>query len=182
MNWNAVAAIAQVIASVGLFLSIIYLAVQVRQGTVLARITAEQAAVTTFRDVILPIAKDKELDRIWRIGLSDFSQLDPDDQSRFFHIAFQALKGAEAVHSSYLDRVMDEDTWQGWKTMFTYYLSAPGLRSYWSIRRGVFAGRFNEFVETVPAPRSDIPVAGLHAPYGTHVATKPSGAFRDEAG
>lgn len=167
MNWNAVAAIAQVVASVGLLFSIIYLAVQVRQGTVLARITAEQAAVTTFRGVILPIAQDKDLDRIWRVGLSDFSQLEPDEQSRFFHVAFQALKGAEAVHSSYLDKVMDDDTWQGWKAMFTHYLSAPGLRSYWSVRRDVFSARFNQFVESVPAPRSDIPIAGLHAPYGT---------------
>lgn len=168
MNWEAIAALAQVIASAGLFLSVIYLALQVRQGTAMARITAAHAATATFRDVILPIAQDAELDRIWRTGLADFTVLSTDDQSRFFHLAFQAIKGAEAVHSSYLDKVMDEDTWLGWHHIFVQYLSAPGLRSYWEVRREAFSQRFNRVVEALPAARSEGPLAGIHTTYVVH--------------
>jgi hypothetical protein len=169
MNWEAIAALSQLIGSIGLFLSIIYLALQVRQGTAMARVTAAQAATATFRDVILPIAQDPELDRIWRTGLADFRNLSPDDQSRFFHLAFQAIKGAEAVYSSYTDKVMDAATWKGWNHIFVQYLTAPGLRAYWELRRDAFSEPFNRVVDSLPAPTPTGRVAGIHAPKSSGV-------------
>ena len=134
MNWDAITAVAQLAATVGLFISIAYLALQVRQSTMLTRITAEQAAVNTFREVTQPVAIDPVLGRVWQTGLGDMNELSPEDRARFFHVAFYALKGAESVHSSYVNGIMDADTWSGWHGLFAQHLTSPGIRQYWALR------------------------------------------------
>lgn len=157
------AAIAQLLGTIGLFITIGYLALQVRQSTKLARVAAEQAAVRSFTDLIKPMALDAELDRLYRTGLEDPSALSPDERARFFHIAFQALKGFEAVHSSYRDGVMDEDTWRGWHNLATHYLTTPGVLVYWSRRSDVFSPSFQTFMNSLPRVTHD-EIAHLHAP------------------
>lgn len=43
MNWNAVGAIAEVLGAVGVIVSLLYLAIQVRQGTKVAKAATRQA-------------------------------------------------------------------------------------------------------------------------------------------
>jgi hypothetical protein len=160
MNWEAVSAVAQLIATLGLFASLIYATAQLRQSTRLARITAEGTAAAAFRDAILPIATDTDLARIWQQGLTDPRSLEPVDGLRFYILAFQALKGAEAVHSSYVGKVMDEDTWTGWNTVFTMHIRMAGLRHYWHDRQDMFAPTFREYVAAVHAMQIPPTVVG----------------------
>jgi len=161
MNWDALSAVAQLIATVGLFVSVAYAGIQLRHSTRLARITAEGAAAAAFRDVILPIAMDAELARIWQAGLASPDALSVDDRVRFYYLSFQALKGAEAVHSSFQDGVMDQDTWTGWNNVFERHLTTPGLRRYWKDRSEMFAPSFQKYVRALPEERVGTTVANL---------------------
>ena len=93
MNWDAISAISQLIGSLAVVLSVLYLAVQVHQGTRVARLATQDAAATALRDVTKPFMENAELERIWRVGLEDISALSVEERARFFHAALPMVEG-----------------------------------------------------------------------------------------
>src|SRR3954463_5235446 len=122
MNWDEVSAIAQMIGSIAVVLSVLYLAIQVHQSTRIAKLAAQDAAATALREVTKPFAENAELARIWRIGLENLDALSAEDQSRFFHSTYQFLKAFETIHFHHVSGLMDEQVWQGWCGLLRHYI------------------------------------------------------------
>ena len=81
MNWDAVGAIAELAGAMGVILSLVYLAVQIRQNTGqmerterAARGTAYQDLLTNLQSYLSPVAADAGLAEILRRGLIDCEQ------------------------------------------------------------------------------------------------------------
>jgi hypothetical protein len=161
MNWEAINATAQLVSSIGVVASLVYLAVQVRHSTRVTRLAAQDAATTALREVTKPFAENPEVGRIWRIGLEDFAALLPDEKSRFYHVAFQFLKAMETIHFHYIYGLMDEGIWRGWCNLYSHYLSSPGLEAYWNLRHNLFSDEFQEFVAGLEKPKERLTVANL---------------------
>jgi hypothetical protein len=149
MNWEAINAGSQLISSMAVVLSVLYLGIQVRRSTRIAKLAAQDAAATALRDVTKPFMENAELSRIWRRGLEDLESLSAEDQARFFHAAHQFLKAIETIHFHYIYGLMDEQLWQGWRDLAWHYVATPGLAYYLRRRPGVFSERFRKFVETL---------------------------------
>ncbi|HZE58277.1 MAG TPA: hypothetical protein VE031_10525, partial [Chthoniobacterales bacterium] len=69
MNWDAISAVSQLVGSIAVVVSVLYLAVQLRSSTRVARVAAMDAAAAALRDVTKPFMENAELARIWRTGL-----------------------------------------------------------------------------------------------------------------
>lgn len=147
MNWAAIDAISQLISSIAVVVSVLYLAVQLRSSTRVARVAAMDAAAAALRDVTKPFMENAELARIWRIGLEDLKALSPDDQARFFHAAHQFLKALETIHYHYVYGLLDPQLWEGWRDLLQHYVATPGINHYLSRRGSVFSERFCKFIE-----------------------------------
>ena len=113
MNWDAISAISQLIGSLAVVLSVLYLAVQVHQSTRVAKLAMQDAAATALRDVTKPLMENAELERIWRVGLEDIGALSIEERARFFHAAYQFLKAFETIHFHHVYGMMDKDLLRG---------------------------------------------------------------------
>src|SRR6266496_2874440 len=131
MNWDAISAISQLIGSIAVVLSVLYLAVQVHRGTRVAKLATQDAAATAMRDVTKPFMENADLERIWRIGLEDLSALSVEERTRFFHAAYQFLKAFETIHFHHVYGMMDRDLFEGWHGLLRHYVFAPGMAQYW---------------------------------------------------
>src|SRR4051794_30265548 len=107
MKWDAVNAMAQLISSIGVVVSLWYLAIQVHRGNRIAKLSAQDAATTALRDVTRPFTENAEVSHLWRKGLEDLDALSPDEKARFFHAAFQFLKAMETIHFHYVYGLME---------------------------------------------------------------------------
>jgi len=152
MNWDAVAAIAQLVSSVAVVLSVLYLGIQVHRSTRVAMLATQDAAATAMRDVTKPFMENAELERIWRVGLEDLSALSVEDRARFFHATYQFLKAFETIHFHYVYGLMDRQLWEGWHGLLRHYVAAPGIAHYWKLRPEVFSERFRKFVNALEPP------------------------------
>ena len=161
MNWEAVNAIAQLVSSLGVVASVVYLAVQIRHNTRVTRLSSQDAATSALREVTKPFAENAELGRIWRVGLEDLNALTPDEKGRFFHSAFQFLKAMETIHFHYIYGLMEEVIWRGWCNLYAHYLSSPGLDAYWRVRHDLFSEQFQDFVAALEKPKQRLTVANL---------------------
>ena len=161
MNWEAINAVAQLVSSIGVIISLLYLAVQVHRSTRISRLAAQDAASTALREVTRPFAENAEVGTIWRKGLEDLSTLSPDEKARFFHVAFQFLKAMETIHFHYIYGLMEEQVWRGWRNLYRHYLDAPGLNHYWKVRHYLFSERFQDFVAGLEPPAQRLTVGNL---------------------
>lgn len=153
MNWDAINAVSQLISSIAVVVSVLYLAIQLRSSTRVARVAAMDAAAAALRDVTKPLMENAELARLWRIGLENLDALSPDDRARFFHAAHQFLKALETIHYHYVYGLLDPQLWAGWRELLHHYIATPGLNFYISRRSAVFSERFQKFLaglEPVP--------------------------------
>jgi hypothetical protein len=160
-NWDAVSAISQMIGSVAVVFSVLYLAIQVHRSTRVAKLAAQDAAATSLREVTKPFAENADLARIWRIGLEDLQSLPAEEQARFFHSCYQFLKAFETIHFHHIHGVMDEQIWLGWCGLLRHYIASPGMEHYWKLRRDLFSARFQEFIRTLDRPADRRTVANL---------------------
>jgi len=161
MNWEAINAIAQLVSSVGVVVSLLYLAVQVYRSTRIARLAAQDAATTALREVTRPFAENPEVGRLWSKGLENLETLTPEEKARFFHVAFQFLKAMETIHFHFIYGLMEEQIWRGWRNLYLHYLASPGLLYYWQLRHDVFSERFQEFVASLEQPEKRRTVGNL---------------------
>jgi len=151
-DWEAISAISQMIGSVAVVFSVLYLAVQVHRSTTVAKLAAQDAAATSLREVTKPFAENAELARIWSVGLENLPALSPEEQGRFFHCVYQFLKAFETIHFHHIHGVMDAQIWQGWCGLLQHYIAAPGIEHYWKLRHDLFSRRFQQFVNTLGRP------------------------------
>jgi hypothetical protein len=172
MNWEAINAIAQAIGAFGVVASLWYLAVQVHRSTRVAKIAAQDSAATALREVTKPYMENAELARIWQIGLENLSALTAEEQSRFFHAAYQFLKAFETIHTHYAYGLLDLELWEGWRELLRHYIVAPGMAHYWELRRNLFSERFQKFVASLDRPMKRFTVGTLLDGHGSATPAK----------
>lgn len=146
MNWEAITALSQLVGSIAVVVSVLYLAIQLRSSTRVARVAAQDAAASALRDFTKPLMENAELGRLWRAGLENLDGLSPDDQARFFHAAHQFLKALETIHFHYAYGLLDAQLWSGWRELLRHYVVSPGIAYYLERRSDVFSQRFQKFL------------------------------------
>lgn len=90
MNWEAIGAVGEILGAAGVIITLVYLAVQVRQNSVLLersvdanRLAADDAITRGFdqwRDLLI---RDQDLASLYLRGMDEPHTLDPADQLRF---------------------------------------------------------------------------------------------------
>jgi len=150
MNWQAIGAVGELIGGLGVIVTLLYLAVQVRHYTAEMRSAASESVAENLREWLLPMIRDPEVSRIFREGAEGWEHFGPDEKARFFHIAFVWLKTIEAAHYQLIRGRLDPNVWKGWEAVVTSYLLGPGIQAYWCRRREGFSPLFQAYVESLP--------------------------------
>src|SRR5712691_9293384 len=152
MSWEAINAVSQLVSSIAVVLSVLYLGIQVHRSPRVAKLATQDSAATALRDVTKPLMENAELERIWRLGLEDLNALSVEERARFFHAAYQFLKAFETIHFHFVYGLMDKQIWEGWHGLLRHYVAAPGIAHYWKLRPEVFSKRFRNFVNSLEPP------------------------------
>jgi hypothetical protein len=146
MNWEAFGAIAEAVGAVGVILTLIYLAVQIRQNTASVRAATLQglkADSVAFSENLL---RDADLVRIWSLGLNGIDSLQDLDRTRFHLIVLSFLRRFENIHQL-SDRGLTDEEWHGFRESFFGVMSRNGIREWWSINAYRFNPAFRDFIE-----------------------------------
>ena len=84
MNWDVVAAIAELVGALGVLLTLGYLAIQIRDNTRSLEAASLQSVLDGPRDrYFLPMAQDREMADLFARGLNGLEHLRPDERRRF---------------------------------------------------------------------------------------------------
>ena len=132
------------IAAIGVIISLVYLALQVRHSTNMARVEAHQAFTQSFFATIGELAKDEALHRIYRRGMWEGEALDEYEKDRLGMVLYQMFVAYSSVHqAAKIDPELVELSQSGWSVL----LASPFAREWWKRHRVNFAGSFREMID-----------------------------------
>jgi hypothetical protein len=163
MDWQALAALAQVAAVVAVIPSLIYLAVQVRTGAKVFRTDYRDAAFRSLMDWNYHLVADPDLAWMFHRGCRDFESLNEKERSRMLHLFYSFFKVMENQHLHFLEGVLDAEVWNRSRATLAQYAVLPGARYYIGMRQQSFHPRFRDLLNEMrdsELKASDVVAAG----------------------
>ena len=82
MHWDAIVAISQLVAAVGITLSLVFVGLQVRQNTAALQLNEHNSTMTQWSVIRMAIARDRDLAELMTAGLHGERALDAANQLR----------------------------------------------------------------------------------------------------
>lgn len=146
MNWDAIGAIAETTAALGVIISLIYVGKQIRQNSKIVVSNAAKEVADTSREWFTYLIQDPGLGRIFYVGAEDPNALTEDEFVQFTTLMFTYFKHIESIHYQFENGLLTKDLWLGWDHQSRQYLDAPGVRMYWEKRRESFSKSFQHYV------------------------------------
>lgn len=147
MDWSAVSAIAGVFAAVFVGITVVYLALQIKASAQATHSQTYHLATSALAEFSGFLGRDKELARIFRIGMADHTALTPDELTQFSYLGISLFRRFENVYFQYQSGMIDEDFWVGHRDNILWYFHRPGMKAWWTERRFSFSKRFQKFLD-----------------------------------
>ena len=146
MNWNAIAALAQVLAAIGVIVSVVYLALQVRRNTQQARLNTESLGVTHEMggaamsvNIGLAIAGDADLAGILQRADTREDPLTPVEWVRFNALLYAAVAGFQAGFYNYRRDSPMRRHGRATNATWSRCWGSAAARTWWARERGRFS-------------------------------------------
>lgn len=156
MNWNTIAAIAELAGAVGVILSLLYVALQVRQNTRAQRLHAIQVASDNSARLGELLAKDAELSELFWQGLRHPEALDLASRRRFLSLLNAFFRREAAAFYLHQEAVMSEEIWQARVEALRTTLNQPGTHLFLEAAGATLPRQFREFMLEVVAQESSL--------------------------
>ena len=160
LTLDALGNIGDFIGGIGVVVTLLYLAGQIRQNTRSVQVSAYHAAQRDVADVLDTVSSDPELTRIFFDGNRDYESLSREDRRRYALCITSLLRKLENIlHQTRLG-TLDRAQWEGLFSEFRRIFAQPGTRAWWVRGRSAFNRELQNFVEQeVIVPSPDDPAA-----------------------
>jgi hypothetical protein len=169
MNWDAIGAIGQIVGAVLVGITLIYLALQLRQNTSSIKASTFLAISTSMGSTMEVLAIHSDLAPLLIKAQSGLEELSPADRARFGFIMVMAFRRVETVvvqrHLGFIDPELTE----GFERSALSVLGSKGARQWWDGAKGAFSKLFAAWVDEKIA--ADLP-RPIHAGLGLGVSDK----------
>lgn len=156
MNLEAVNALAQLIAAIGVIASLFYLAAEIRQNTRSQRMAVVDSLAHSIADLLVPLSHNPELMRAFSAVAENWYGATEEDRLRVLPFNLALFKLFENAWFQKRQRTLDPQQWEGWDLYIRMYYHRPGMKDWWRLRRAAFAPGFRDYVES-SAPIEELP-------------------------
>ena len=146
MNWEAIGAIGEILGAVVVFASVVYLAIQIRDGSRVSQDEAFRGIGSTWISVFKELAEVENGHDILQ-GLQSYNTLEPSAKFRFdslMHMLFTALEGGIA---SFQSGSVDEEAEECIKSYLSRYFCYPGMFEWWQESKTIFVPPVREWID-----------------------------------
>jgi len=156
VNLETLSAIAQLVAALGVIASLFYLAVQIRQNTLSQRSVVVDSLTQSLIAFLGPQAADPDQLRAFAAATEDWHGVSEADRLRAVSMFFTMFKVFENAWFQQRQGTLDAEQWEAWDLHIRVYYHRPGMKTWWSLRRTMFAAGFRSYIEATE-PIADLP-------------------------
>jgi hypothetical protein len=153
MTLSSLSELSQIVASIGVIVSLAFVGWQIRANTKDARLRMHEQTTQTYLSFLGSILVDAGT---FAAGVKsehpDFADLTEAQKAYFFPTMLGLFKHYEMMFVQYSQGVMDEETWNAWSTHIRMQFHQPGTQTWWNLRKGAFTPAFREYLDASPEP------------------------------
>jgi hypothetical protein len=147
VNWDAIAAIAQVIGSGAVVVTLLYLTVQIRQNTKQLRLTTLNeitgATDRAFDPIYIP-----ENTKIWHKGHSAPEDLTENEWATFSLLMTRLISNFQNLVLQHKNDVFDHETYRGYVQFNRGMVTTPGGAKWYVENKGFWIGAVRDALES----------------------------------
>lgn len=143
---NEFSQIAEIIAAVGVIVSLIYVGSELQENSAAVRAQTSQALIDSSREFVLDIALSEELSEIRQKGEADLSSLTEVEERRFFGILTGNWLYFQNAWIQWTLGVVDDRIWNSYRSILCGSLEAPGNLEMFKRLDGVMDAEFVAYV------------------------------------
>lgn len=153
MNIDLIHKISEILASIAIVASLIFVGVQVGQNTSTMRQNASTSSMEQWTNLSVEIATNEELLRtqsIVALNGGTFDDLTQEEEARIFFWASANIKTMEIGYLRWKDGLLDERLWEGQSHGIRQVFSNPVMIELW--RRGLrnlFSSDFQAYADEI---------------------------------
>ena len=147
MTLNDLANLGQIIGALAVVISLIYVALQIRQNTNAIRSATAQTVHEHFANWYQLIAADAELAQIAANGLRDYSSLSEQERVRFIATFMSFISYSQNAFLKWREGLLKPALWLGWEQVMMNLFGAPGGKALWKERSYLFGEEFRRYIE-----------------------------------
>ena len=167
MNWQAIEAIGQVVGAVLVGVTLIYLAIQMRQNTAALKSSTFLSVSTLMGSNMEIFAIHADFAPLFIKAQAGLDALSAAERVRFGFLMMMSFRRVETVVVQRHLGAIDADLTHGFERSALSALRAPGTRQWWETAKGGFSDLFSTWIDQQLA--ADLPQA-MHAGLGLEVS------------
>lgn len=152
INWSEWTAIAEIISSVAILVTLIYLSIQTKQNTEATLASTRQTMITTDVDILHAVMENPT----FYIKLQTDQELTPEEDTRLQSWLIMVIRTREYQWLQYKNGLLDKQSWETYLSGVRGNLSYPLSRSWWN--KVAYNFFDHEFVDEVNKLLADVPV------------------------
>ena len=134
-------------ANLGVVAGIVFLGLEIQQNTRTMQAAAIQDSTSIARQQILMFATDAETNRIAMVGSENLSNLNPEEQQRYYWINRSAWLGMQGLYRQWEMGVLPDLEMGVWTRVICLNYSRAGSRTLWPGNKQMLIPAFTEWVE-----------------------------------
>ena len=131
MNWEALGAIGELIGAVAVLMTLIYLALQIRETNRATRVQMESVGGQWWSQHNREMIHDPEMIELIEAGLRDAKGLDDADRRRFTWWLAALFYFFQNQHTQYIEGTISIDSWQSSQKTIDGLIHNPNVQVWW---------------------------------------------------
>src|SRR6266436_7581994 len=135
MTWQMIGRLGQVLGPIGVVISLIYLAIQIRKRKRQSRNLAMNVLVTQFSELMSSQVQTLDLCDLWLRGLESYDELDGPSKLRFAAHLERQLRAADSLYLQFLDGALKPRLWPWFDRAIADVAAYPGFQKWWLTRK-----------------------------------------------
>jgi hypothetical protein len=131
MTLEAIYFVSQIVAVVGIFASLIFVGLQIRQNTKAIKATSHHAITDSFNAINTLILSDPKVARIMRLILAGSEEMDEDERvsADYMFLAYQRI--FETLYYQYRNGTMDKKLFDAELKTLKWTVTFPSFQEWW---------------------------------------------------
>lgn len=147
MQLENIALIADIIQAVAVVATLIFVGVQVRYRTRIARMTAAQNSAQLLAQNLGRVTDSPDLAELLSGGRGDLEDFTDAERLRVSNFVATGFRHLEVLHAHRRYDIFEEELWQGAAGRLRRMLANPRIRDWWEDSKEIYAASFGHHVD-----------------------------------
>jgi hypothetical protein len=143
------------VGSVGVVVTLGYLAVQIRQNTRSNRVAAEAESLKQLTNWVGRFSTDQNAQRVWDLNADESKVLSPEDSRQWLWLAGEFCWIAQTAFIQHRRGFLSQEAWSEFERILTGMLQGDLTKQWWLNRETPYSAEFTVYVDRALAGASE---------------------------